>query len=94
MANIIDLPDFMFKNVTNNEGKFKKIYLFFKGVLVASLYKLTSKNLFCFFINLIFRKDGKINYEKGYYFKKLSDNSIIRFPNKRIDRVILDHKML
>ena len=31
MANIIDLPDFMFKNVTNKEGKFKKIYLFFKG---------------------------------------------------------------
>lgn len=92
MANIIDLPDFMFKNVTNKEGKFKKIYLFFKGVLVASLYKLTSKNLFCFFINLIFRKDGKINHEKGYYFKKLSDNSIIRFPNKRIDRVVLDHK--
>ena len=60
MANIIDLPDFMFKNVTYKEGKFKKIYLFFKGVLVASLYKLTSKNLFCFFINLIFRKDGKI----------------------------------
>ena len=25
---------------------------------------------------------------------KLSDNSIIRFPNKRIDRVVLDAKLI
>tara|TARA_B100000029_G_C17590612_1_gene962370 strand:+ start:1059 stop:1919 length:861 start_codon:yes stop_codon:yes gene_type:complete len=92
MANIIDLPDFMFVNNDRQYNKLSKILLFLKGLLVGFIFKITNGKLFCFFINFIFRKDGKIHYQDNFYFKTLSNNKIIRYPNKRIDRVVINHR--
>ena len=92
MANIIDLPDFMFVNKDRNYNKLSKILLFLKGLVVGFIFKITDGKLFCFLINFIFRKDGQIHYKDNFYFKTLSNDKIIRYPNKRIDRVVINHR--
>ena len=93
MAQIIDLPDFMINHIDlNNVSKIKKIYLFFKGLLIGYLHKNTNKSLFCLVMNIFFKKSGKIFYEEGFYGKITDDSSNIYFPNKRIDRLIVNYK--
>ncbi len=90
MANIIDLPDFMFSRVNkNNYSKLGKLYNFMKGLLVGFISKNTNKKIYCKLMNMLF-KQGDINYSEGIYFKNLGNSKIIYFPNKRIDRVIIN----
>tara|TARA_B100000902_G_scaffold59643_1_gene66757 strand:- start:39018 stop:39878 length:861 start_codon:yes stop_codon:yes gene_type:complete len=92
MAAIIDLPDFMFKGKKISYSKFEKIYITIFGLFIGFIHKNTNKKLFCFILNFFFSKDGKIFYHEKFYGKKMWNNNILYFPNKRIDRVILDHK--
>lgn len=88
MANIIDLPDFMFSRVNkDNYSKLGKIYNFIKGLLVGFISKKTNKKVYCKLMNLLF-KQGDISYSEGKYCKNLGNSKSIYFPNKRIDRVI------
>ena len=41
-------------------------------------------------MNFFYSNDGKIYFESGKYFKQSLDGSLMYFPNKRIDRVIVD----
>ena len=93
MANIIDLPDFMF-NYTDRKkySKIGKIFLFIKGLIVGFFYKTTNQKTFTLLMNIFFRKDGKILFNDGYYYKELDLGHLIYYPNKRIDRVIVDHQ--
>lgn len=92
MANIIDLPDFMFSRVNkDNYSKLGKIYNFTKGLLVGFISKNTNKKIYCNLINLLF-KQADIHYSEDKYIKNLGNNRFISFPNKRIDRVILNPK--
>ena len=43
-------------------------------------------------MNLFFKSSGKIIYIDGFYQKVIDDGSKIHFPNKRIDRFIVDYK--
>ena len=55
MANIIDLPDFMFNYIDRDEfSKIQKIFLFLKGVIVSLFYKVNNKELFSMLINIFF----------------------------------------
>lgn len=93
MANIIDLPDFMFNYIDrNNFSKMQKIFLFLKGVIVSLFYKVNNKKLFSKLTNIFFQNDGKIFVEDNKYCKKLKDDYLIYYPNKRIDRVVVDHQ--
>ena len=90
MANIIDLPDFMFSRVDkNNYSKLGKCYNFLKGLVVGYISKNTSKKTYTTLMNILF-KDGNISYSEGKYFKNLENSKKIYFPNKRIDRVIIN----
>jgi len=94
MSNIINLPDFIFENVDIKKiSKFKKIKLLFTGFLFILVYKYTSGNIFCFFINLFYSKNGKIYFKDNLYFKKI-DGKNFYYPNKRITRIAIDHKQL
>lgn len=92
MASILDLPDFMFSNQKKIYSRFSKLYLTIFGLFIGFIYKKTSGKLFCSIINLFFPRDGKINYSGEFYFKKLWNDSLFFYPNKRIDRIIVDHK--
>ena len=91
MATIVHFPDFMFNNLDLKKGPFFKFLYLLVGVIVGFIHKNTDKELFCFFMNMFFRKESKIFYKDGLYFKTL-DNKTISFPNKRIDRVIINYK--
>ena len=94
MSNIINLPDFIFENVDIKKiSKFKKIKLLFTGVLFIFVYKYTTGNIFCFFINLFYSKNGKIYFKDNLYFK-IIDGKNFYYPNKRITRIAIDHKQL
>ena len=90
MASIINFPDFMNNNIILKSGKLNKIYYFLYGILIGFIHKNANKNIFCFFMNLFFRKENKIYYKNGMYSKKLNSLTI-SYPNKRIDRVIINH---
>ena len=68
MANIIDLPDFMFSRVNkDNYSKLGKIYNFIKGLLVGFISKKLIKKSMQL-MNLLF-KQGDISYSEGKYYK-------------------------
>jgi len=94
MNNIINLPDFVFDNVDiKNISKFKKIKLLFTGFLFILVFKFSTGNIFCFFINLFYSKNGKIFFKENLYFKNI-DGKNFYYPNKRITRIAIDHKQM
>lgn len=94
MANIFDLPDFMISNVEKNKlSRIKKIIFLVKGILLGFLHKNTSGRLFCKIMNLFYNSDGNIYFKDNKYFKETKNNEFIYFPNKRIDRIIIDADM-
>ena len=57
MANIIDLPDFMFNRIDRNKiPRLKKITLFIKGLIVGFINKHASGKTYTRLINLMFTK--------------------------------------
>lgn len=91
MATIFHFPDFMFNNLNIKKGFFYKLYYFFSGIFIGLIHKKTNKKLFCFFMNLFFRNENKIYFSNNLYHKNLGKDTIT-FPNKRIDRVIINYK--
>ena len=90
MASIIDLPDFMFNNLDKDLNLYQKVYYFVKGLVVAMLYSKLNGKAFCNFINLLFREETKIKYSENLYNKNIYEDVKIYYPNKRIDRVIIN----
>ena len=43
-------------------------------------------------MNFFYSSNGKIYFKKNKYFKVIENNKKMYFPNKRIDRVIVDHE--
>lgn len=92
MQTLINLPSFIFFNIeTNSLNKIQKIRLLIKGIYFIFVFKYTKNKLFCFLCNIIYSKNGKLGYEDDMYMKKLENNKIY-YPNKRIERVMVDHK--
>lgn len=87
--NIINLPPFYLrgKNLSRMNFFAKVVYIFL-GKILSYLILWTSKGLFCFLINLIYKNDGKIFYRDKYYIKKTPSGKEIAFPNKRVLRLV------
>ena len=92
MSHLFNLPSFIYLNKNIKDlNKLSKLILFIQGIYFIFVFKYTQNSFFCFFCNLIYRKNGKLSYEDGKYFKKLENDKIF-YPNKRIHRVMVDHK--
>jgi len=91
---LVNIPPFMLKGLENVEISFpKKLYLIIKGKLVSLIIKATNGKLFCFLLNLLFKHDGRINFDGKYYLKNISNNEKIYYPNKRIQRVLVNYEL-
>ncbi len=93
MANIFNLPDFMFTGIDKYKlSKWSKLTFLLKGLLLSYIHKKTNEKIFCRIMNIFYSSNGKIYFKKNKYFKVIENNKKMYFPNKRIDRVIVDHE--
>lgn len=93
MQSLINLPSFIFFDKDLKKlNKFQKLLLFFKGIYFIFVMNFTKGKVFCFFCNLIYKKRGKIYYSDGKYFKYINSHKKIFYPNKRIERVMVDYE--
>ena len=93
--NLINLPSFIFRiyNI-NEESLFSKIFILIVGKFSQIIINKIDKSLFCYSMNLLFRKYSNIKYDKknNTYIKSLDENLKISYPNKRVIRTIQNDK--
>ena len=91
---LVNLPPFMFRGVNvNNMGAISKLFFILKGKILSLIVNKTNKTLFCKLLNLIYKKDGKINFYDGKYIKENKNFQKIYYPNKRILRVVNNYEI-
>lgn len=81
---LVDLPFFVYrKKSVNNMNLLSKILFLIKSKFIILIYKFFNDQLFCFLMNLFYKKDGKISFSKKYktFIKQHKDNQI-HYPNK------------
>ena len=92
---IVNLPFFVFRKINlKQKGKLAKIIFLVKAYAITLFFKLFHKNTLCFFMNIFYKFDGKIHWdkEKEVYLKITQDKKIY-FPNKyRISGSMVNHK--
>ena len=89
---LVNVPPFMLKGLENKKISFlHKIYLIIKGKFVSLIISRINGKLFCLLLNLLFKNDGNLYFDGKYYFKKLNEDKKIYYPNKRIQRVLINH---
>ena len=81
---IVDLPFFVYrKKSVSNMNLLSKMVFIIKSKFIILIYKLFNEQLFCFLMNLFYKKDGKISFSKKYKtFIKHHKNNEIHYPNK------------
>lgn len=93
MKSLVNLPSFIyFDKDLNKLNKLQKLLLLIKGIYFIFVMNFTNGKTFCFFSNLIYKKNGKISFSDGKYYKNTYDQQKIYYPNKRIDRVMVDYE--
>ena len=91
---LVNLPPFMFRGVNvNNMGAISKLFFILKGKILSLIVNKTNNTLFCKLLNLIYKKDGKINFYDGKYIKENKNFQKIYYPNKRILRVVNNYEI-
>ena len=86
---LINIPDFLYQIYDIKKlNILKKMCLLIYGKIIQLFYKNFEKKSFCFFMNILLPKYSNINFKNGMYFKTLSTEISIFYPNKRISRVI------
>ncbi len=90
---IVNLPPFTyFDTDLSTYGFFKKFMFIIKAKFLGFVVNNMNKNIFCFFINLFYKSDGKIMYQNNIYFKDLSKSIRVHYPNKRILRSVSNYQ--
>ena len=81
---VVDLPFFVYrKKSVSNMNLLSKMMFIIKSKFIILIYKLFNEQLFCFLMNLFYKKDGKISFSKKYKtFIKHHKNNEIHYPNK------------
>ena len=81
---LIDLPFFVFRyKKVENLNLVSKLLFLIKSKFIILIYKLFNENLFCFFMNLFYKKDGRISFSKqDKTYLKHHENNQIHYPNK------------
>ena len=92
---IINLPFFVFrkKNI-NQKGKINKLLFLLSSYFLTLLFKFFNYSTFCFIMNIFYKADGKIKWDRnnGFYYKIFNQKKIY-FPNKyRISGSMVNHK--
>ena len=91
---LVNLPPFMFRGVNvKNMGAISKLFFILKGKILSLIVNKTNNKLFCKLLNLIYKKDGKINFYDGKYIKENKNFQKIYYPNKRILRVVNNYEI-
>ncbi len=86
---LVNIPPFLLKDLNQGDLRgIKKLLLILKGKFISIIINKTNGKVFCFLINLFFRRNGKIYYENKKYFKTTKDFEYVYFPNKRILRIV------
>ena len=61
MANIFNLPDFMFTGIDKYKlSKWSKLTFLLKGLLLSYIHKKKKKKIFCRIMNFFYSSNGKI----------------------------------
>ena len=81
---VVDLPFFVYrKKSVSNMNLLSKMMFIIKSKFIILIYKLFNEQLFCFLMNLFYKKDGKISFsKKNKTFIKHHINNEIHYPNK------------
>ena len=89
---IIKIPAFMTKFIdVDNLSIFQKVKLVIKGKLTTTVFKNFSGKNICLFLNIFFKFDGKLVFEKNRYIKISKDKSKqLNYPNLRVTRILLN----
>tara|TARA_B100001121_G_scaffold308439_1_gene332446 strand:- start:772 stop:1647 length:876 start_codon:yes stop_codon:yes gene_type:complete len=89
---IIKIPAFMTKFIdVDNLSIFQKVKLVIKGKLTTKVFKNFSGKNICLFLNIFFKFDGKLVFEKNRYIKISKDKSKqLNYPNLRVTRILLN----
>tara|TARA_B100001057_G_scaffold469876_1_gene530640 strand:- start:1051 stop:1908 length:858 start_codon:yes stop_codon:yes gene_type:complete len=86
---MINLPPFLLRDINLEKISFiKKIYLIVFGKFLSLIINKTTGKVFCYFINIFFKSDGKLFFKENKYFKQLKNKKEIYYPNKRILRIV------
>jgi FkbM family methyltransferase len=84
-----NIPDFLYPIYDINKlSSIKKLKVLVYAKTVQMFFNNTHGKFFCLFMNILFSNYSKINFENGRYFKSLTSEISIFYPNKRISRVI------
>ena len=84
-----NIPDFLYQVYDINKlSSIKKLKVLVYAKTVQMFFNNTHGKFFCLFMNILFPNYSKINFENGRYFKSLTSEISIFYPNKRISRVI------
>ena len=81
---LVDLPFFVFRyKKVENLNLISKLLFLIKSKFIILIYKLFNEDLYCFFMNLFYKKDGKISFSKQHKtYLKHHENNQIHYPNK------------
>tara|TARA_B100001057_G_scaffold500029_1_gene613087 strand:- start:34567 stop:35448 length:882 start_codon:yes stop_codon:yes gene_type:complete len=86
---LINIPPFLIRDLDkNNLSLPKKIFLIIYGKFIGFFINRLNGRNFCLFINIFFRKDGKLIFENNRYVKIIENKKVAYYPNKRILRVV------
>ena len=67
---MINLPPFLIRDINLEKISFlKKIYLIVFGKFLSLIINKTTGKVFCYFINIFFKSDGKLFFKENKYFK-------------------------
>jgi FkbM family methyltransferase len=89
MPHLVNLPPFMYK--AQEVEKFniiQKMIFVAKGKITSFVINNTNKKIFCFFMNLLFNRNGVIKFDLNKYYSFNTVDKKIFFPNKRVVRFI------
>ena len=81
---LVDLPFFVFRyKKVENLNLISKLLFLIKSKFIILIYKLFNENLYCFSMNLFYKKDGKISFSQQHKtYVKHHENNQIHYPNK------------
>ena len=85
---ILNLPPFTYRGINFSEMKlFNKLLFILKGKFTSFLINKLDKKAFCIAINFLY-KDSQIYYEGGEYKKRILNDKVVSYPNKRVLRLV------
>jgi len=89
LPQLINIPPFI-QRIHSNQSKsgISKILLIIKGKITQILIKYVEGKLFCVLMNYLYKEHSRIGFQNNLYFKKINDEILVHYPNKRITRAI------